>query len=509
VTDLLQPIPDAASAWVPLAVVVPLAWALLTAAWPHRSDGQAARGQHVYGWLVRGGLALWCLQAVALWWHVRTRGATAYTLGGWTEPLGIGLTADGLAATFVLLTAVLTSAASLYQFADRTGDGLATPRTFWPLLFLLGAALDTVWLAADLFNMYVGLELLGLSAVGLVALAGTPIALEAALRYLLAALLGSLAYLLGVALLYADTGVLALAALAPGLEPTGTTLTALALITAGLLLKSALVPLHGWLPPAHAAAQPPVSALLSALVVKASFVILLRLWMGPAFPLLGASVATALGLLGAAAIVWGGWQALRARELKALVAHSTVAQLGYLFVAVPLLAAAGDVARAAAWDGLMLQLVAHALAKSAMFLASGTLIVAVGSYRVDALAGVSRHMPLSLFAFGLAAVSLMGLPPSGGFNAKWLLLQAAITSGQWGWIVPLLGGGLLTAGYVFRVFRVSFLQGSDDPFRTTPLAWDLIALALAVSAIVLGFAAMEPLSVLRVGMPDVLRLGGA
>jgi formate hydrogenlyase subunit 3/multisubunit Na+/H+ antiporter MnhD subunit len=473
----IAPADTTASVWIPLAVVVPLAWALLTAAWT------PARG----AWLVRTGLLVWCAQSAALWWHVRTQGATAYALGGWSEPLGIGLVADGLGATFVLLTAVLTTAVTLYQLAARE----PVARLFWPLLFLLGAALDTVWLAADLFNMYVGLELLGLSAVGLVALAGTPIALEAALRYLLAALLGSLAYLLGVALLYAETGVLALAALQPGLSSTGTTITALALITAGLLLKSALVPLHGWLPPAHAAAQPPVSALLSALVVKASFVILLRL--------LGAPVATALGVLGAAAIGWGGWQALRARELKALVAHSTVAQLGYLFIAVPLLATASELSRAAAWDGLMLQLVAHALAKSAMFLASGTLIVAVGSYRVDALAGVSRHLPLSLFAFGLAAVSLMGLPPSGGFSAKWLLLQAAITSRQWGWLVPLLGGGLLTAGYVFRVFRASFLEGSDDHITATPAAWDVIALALAVAAIVLGLAAVEPLAVLRVG----------
>ena len=502
-TLLLTVDPVVATPWLPLAIVVPLAMAIAS----------AATGRAASAWRTRAGLALWCTQAAALWWHVRTQGATPYVLGGWTEPLGIGLQADGLAATLGLLTALLTTAAAVYTQARTAGAEADSPvpRTFWPLLFLLGTALNTVWLAADLFTMYVGLELLGLAAVGLVALAGTPIALEAALRYLLAALLGSLAYLLGVALLYAETGVLSLASLmASPLPSSGTVVTALALITAGLLLKSALVPLHGWLPPAHAAAKPPVSALLSALVVKASVVILLRVWLGPAAPLLDTTiVATALGVLGAAAIGWGGWQALRTPDLKTLVAHSTVAQLGYLFVAVPLLVSASEVARAAAWDGLMLQLVAHALAKSAMFLASGTLIVAVGNGRVDALAGVSRHLPLSLFAFGLAAVSLMGLPPSGGFNAKWLLLQAAITSGQWGWLVPLLGGGLLTAGYVFRVFRASFLDGARDHLSPTPITWDVIALGLAAAAILLGIASVGPLEVTRLGAPLPLRPGGA
>lgn len=488
---------DAATPLIPLAVVVPLLWAVLT----------AVRPQVRAAWLVVPGLLAWCTIAALLWSHVRAQGVTQYALGGWAEPLGIGLRADGLAAALTLVTAVIGSACALHrllsppaEFADHAAHW------FWPLFFLLGAALDGVWLAADLFNMYVGLELLGLSAVGLVAVAGTTIALAAALRYLLAALLGSLAYLLGVALLYADYGTLALASLANGFTASTTTLVALALITAGLCLKTALFPLHGWLPPAHGAALPPVSALLSALVVKASFVMLLRIWLGPGVSLLVPAVAQGFGVLGAGAIAWGGWQALRHAELKMLVAHSTVAQLGYLFVAVPLLVDASAAARASAWDGVMLQVVAHALAKSAMFLASGALIAAVGSYRVDDLAGVSRHMPLALFAFGLSAVSLMGLPPSGGFSAKWMLLQAALASGQWQWVFVLLAGGLLTAGYVFRVFRASFLQGAEDRFTPTPLGWDVVALALAASAILLGVMAVAPLEVLRIGAPPSVGL---
>jgi multicomponent Na+:H+ antiporter subunit D len=475
---------------VPLAVMIPLGWAVLTAVRPR------ARQR----WLVLPGLVAWCTAGAMLWWHTRRQGAVSYALGDWAEPLGIGLRADGLAATLALVTAVIGSGCGVYRLVSPTDDTRdAAARWFWPLFFLLGAALNGVWLAADLFNMYVGLELLGLSAVGLVAVAGTTAALSASLRYLMAALLGSLAYLLGVALVYGEYGTLALSSVSGGFTGSVTTCAALALITAGLCLKTALFPLHGWLPPAHAAALPPVSALLSALVVKASFVMLLRIWLGPGATLLVPTLAQGLGALGAAAIVWGGWQAIRTAELKMLVAHSTVAQLGYLFVAIPLLHGSSDVARAFAWDGLMLQLVAHALAKSAMFLASGTLIAAVGSAKVDDLAGVSRHMPLALFAFGLSAVSLMGLPPSGGFSAKWLLLQAALADAQWHWVLVLLGGGLLTAGYVFRVFRASFLQGAEDRFTRTPLGWDVVALALAMASIVLGVFSTGPLAVLRIG----------
>jgi formate hydrogenlyase subunit 3/multisubunit Na+/H+ antiporter MnhD subunit len=147
------------------------------------------------------------------------------------------------------------------------------------------------------------------------------------MRYLLVSLLGSLAYLLGVALLYHTFGSVDIALLAEQMEPSPAVWAAMGLMSAGLLLKTALFPLHFWLPPAHASAPAPVSALLSALVVKASFYILLRLWL-EIFPLTNSALGQLLGLLGAAAVLWGGLQALRQTQLKMLIAYSTVSQLG-------------------------------------------------------------------------------------------------------------------------------------------------------------------------------------
>ncbi len=480
-------------------LVVPLTWATVAVLLEGRPP-VLTRVVHAAGallQLVLGG---------ALYFAVRTDGPVTHALGGWSAPLGIGLRADGLAVTLVLLSAVITAACGTYAMAsERVARARDTPppRYFWPLFWLLATALNGIWLAGDLFNLYVGLELLGLSAVGLVALGGSNDALSSAIRYLMAALLGSLAYLLGVALVYAAYGTLALPELAELITREPMTQLAIALMTLGLCLKTALFPLHGWLPPAHGVALTPVSALLSALVVKGSFYILFRLWFDVAPVAVTPLAAQGLGVLGAGAVLWGGWQALREKSLKMLVAHSTVAQLGYLFLVFPLAVGTGTLAAALATQGMLTHLIAHALAKSAMFLASGTLIAAVGRGGVSDLAGVSRHMPMSLFAFGLAGVSLMGLPPSGGFNAKWLLLQSALESGQWFWLLVLVSGGLLTAGYTFRVFRESFLEESDGEFTPTPRVYEVVALTLAGLAIAFGLGSQLPLAFMTEGLAVV------
>ena len=447
--------------------------------------------------------------ALSLWVLARVAGGdtSPHVLGGWAAPLGILLIVDGAAAGMLVLTALVSTACACH--AARYLRGKTANAHFWPLLWFMWAALNGIWLSGDLFNLYVGIELLGLAAVGLVALAGQAEALAAAMRYLLAALLGSLAYLIGVALIYASLGSLALPDLAiASFDGNGrvTIAVALTLMTIGLMLKTALFPLHAWLPPAHGGALSPVSALLSALVIKASFFILLRLWLALSPDAVPLALAWLLGVLGAGAVFWGGWMAWRQTRLKQLVAYSTVAQIGYLFLFFPLATTTVDAAARLAWDGMMLMLLSHALAKAGMFLAAGNLILAVGSAQIAHLAGVSRFRPLSLLSFGVAGVSLMGLPPSGGFAAKWLLLQSALASGQWIWIVVLVLGGLLAAAYIFKVFRHAFVEGPKrDHFESPPLALELSALTLALASLVLGLAAHHPLEWLRIASP----FGGA
>ncbi|WP_249978605.1 complex I subunit 5 family protein [Vreelandella olivaria] len=441
--------------------------------------------------LLAGGLLLIDYQQAGLLrWQWQVAGVT------------ISLRLNGLGILMLLVTQWVGAAAALYTpgHLRLTNPGKLS-RWLWPLMGVLISALSLIWVAADLLTLYAALELMGLAAVGMLLLSGKPAALVAGMRYLLLTLVGSLAYLLGVALVLGYWGQLDLQTLADVVEPGPVAWVAAALMGAGLALKAALFPLHGWLTPVHESAWTPVSALHAALVIKASLFILVMLW---SILLPGTSFAPQLvAWLGMLAIVWGGLVAWRANSLKTLVASSTVAQLGYLMVVFPLLLGP-DIAplpQALAWQGFWLQLIGHALAKAAMFMAAGNLILATGESSLKGLAGSSRRLPLSLLIFGIASVTLMGLPPSAGFTAKWLLLQAMVMTQQWVAVAALLVGTLLTAAYVFRVFRYSFdEQAPRHHYQPLAPGMDLIALCLALAAFGLGLLAHLPLSLLHGGV---------
>lgn len=388
--------------------------------------------------------------AVALH-SVTDTGTQMLVLGGWPEGLGIRLRASPLAVLLVGFTALVHLLVGLYAAFARS----KLTQDFWPLACLLHAGITALLLSADLFNIYVTLELLSLTAVAMVTLAG-PKAYSAALRYLVLSLAASLCYLLGVALIYSHYGVLDLTMLSTLTENDRLTQLAVMLLTVGLMLKGALWPLHLWLPPAHAGAPTAVSALLSALVVKAPLFVLWTVWSELATPELGTRAGPLFALAGILALVSGGWSALRAPYLKTLVAYSTVAQLGYALLALGLMLY---------WQqprlhvALWFFVLAHGLAKVSMFLAAGELQSALGSRRVTALRGATQTAPVAMFAFAVAGGSLIGLPPSGGFLAKWVLLEPMFTQPQhWPWALGILLGTVVSAAYVFRVVALGFSQ---------------------------------------------------
>lgn len=433
------------------------------------------------------------ISVIGLGWQLLEHGSYRHAVSGWGAPLGIELYADGLSLLMLATTAIVGFAISVYS---TTYFNPALAVRFWPIWMCLLAALNALFLSSDIFNLYVTLELLGLSAVALTALTGSKEALSGAMRYLLATLLASLAYLLGVALLYHSFGIVDITLLAEQMHASPAVWAALGLMAAGLMLKTAVFPLHFWLPPAHGSAPAPVSALLSALVVKASFYILLRLWFTLFEPLVdGDAINTLLGLLGCTAILWGSVQALRQTRLKLLIAYSTVAQIGYLFLVFPLAANMGSVA----WNGMAYLIISHALAKSAMFLSAGNLLSFGGHDRIADLDRVVQRLPLTAAAFALAGVSIMGIPPSGGFIGKWLLLEAAFTQGRWDLAVVMILGGLLAAAYIFKVIGYTFIPAQvthEAKSVSATMQWS--ALLLAIGAMLLGFLSVPVLSMLNI-----------
>ena len=464
-----------ASAWAAWPIVIPLLGAL----------GSWLVGRRSAAVAIVTALAT-VAATIVLALDVGAHGTVRHRVAGWGAPLGIELRADGAAAllllTFAVVTA-LTSGSAIVHFP--MGRRRSAFITLWLVAW---AGLNALLLSADLFNLYASLEVIALASVGLISLGPSRESIRAALRYLFVAILGSLGYLLGVALVYGACATLDVELAGQRLvQGTGTSI-AFVLVAVGLSLKSALFPLHAWLPSAYANAPAPATALLSSVLGKAAFVVLYRAAVETFPAVLGAAPAQILGAQGGAAILWCSLVALRQQRLKMLIAYSSVAQIGYLFLAFPM---GTPLARA----GALYMAVAHAAASAAMFTAAGALERAAGNDSIQALSGVAQRNPLTFFSLAIGGVNLMGLPPTAGFIAKWLLVRAAIESGQWWWAVVVLAGGLIAAMYVFRVLRVAFVP--PVPLAATaeaPQLAEIVSILLATFSLVLGVAPSWPLA---------------
>jgi len=475
-----------------LIVLLPLLAAVGAAAMP-RSAGLWGLGATVVTAALAVSLALGLMNG----------GGRMVAISGMAAPLGIRFVADGLSVLMVLMTSSVSIAVALQASSWGVWPNRVVPERaaslragFWPLWLATMAAMNALFLSGDLFNIYVAFEILGLTAVGLTALSGTPAALRASFDYLSAGLVGSLLLLLGVAMAYSAIGRVDIAAV-PVLSDLVSGRIALGLIVAGLAVKAALFPLHFWMPAAHSSATPVASALLSALVVKAAIYVILRLSIESGDAM--GSLRLALALMGTCAMFWGAYGAIRATRLKLLVAHSTVAQVGLIVMAI---AVSGETAQYAGfWQAAALLMVSHALAKAAMFIAVGRIAEELGHDRISGLNRDELRPAAAEFAFGIAAVSLIGLPPTAGFIGKWMLIDGLIEREAWIWVALVLTGTAMTAAYLSRVVSRFLRGGPHISARAEQPAWrigDLAALGLATVALLLGLASALPLALLEV-----------
>ncbi len=474
-----MPEPGTDALWL---VLIPLITALVSFLLPTRGGTLAACAVVVAAWpLAR------LLHAV---WHT---GTVSQHLGGWQPPLGIQVSANGSDTFLLMIVWLIGLGVTIYAFHYFRKKS----ELFWPLWMFLWAGLNALIISDDLFNLYVTMELVGLAAVALTALTGRAEALRAAMRYTIISLTGSLLYLMGVAMTYAAYGSVDMETLSTTIKPHPAGYTALGLMTVGLIAKAALFPCHVWLPPAHANAPAPVSALLSALVIKGPFLILAQLWLQVYSKIVTPEAFAVISFLGGAAVLWGATQAIVQQRLKRLIAYSTVAQLGYLFLALPLTASHPD-----AWSGILILLAAHALAKTALFLAAGNVLHAAGHDTLAELKTIMPRLPVTAFAVALAGVSIIGLPPSGGFLGKWLLIVSALDRNALGIALLLVIGSLLAAIYIFRIIALAF-SGEESTkgvrFHQPPRSMEWAAFVLAFFAVLLGLASNAPLHLISMG----------
>jgi multicomponent Na+:H+ antiporter subunit D len=386
--------------------------------------------------------------------------ALRYHLGGWPPPWGIEYVVDPLAGGVALLVAGLALVVAVYAGPFLPGLSRVGAGGVLALYPLLVAGLLGIVVTGDLFNLYVFLEISSIAAYALLSLKDGRGAV-ASFRYLLLGTIAGSFYLLGIGYLYALTGTLNMADVSvrlAALAPSPAYAVAVALIGVGLAIKTALFPLHDWLPDAYTYAPSPVTAFVAAVMTKVSAYALLRIFLFVLPP--GGVAGQALVLLGwasAVAAVAGSVMALARRDVRRMLAYSSVGQIGYIVMGIA-------IGTPLALTGALLHILNHALMKGCLFLAAGGVLYQTGATDVAAYDGVARRLPLSMAAFTVAAASLVGLPPLSGFFSKWYLLQAALEAGAWPFAAALVASSLLSAVYFFRVIERSYF-GATTPAR--------------------------------------------
>jgi multicomponent Na+:H+ antiporter subunit D len=424
--------------------------------------------------LLRSGRLAWGVAALAtaltfaiagvLLWQVTASGPISYRLGGWAPPWGIEYRVDAMSAFMLALVSGI--ATFMMPFARRSvafeieGDRQAW---FYVVYLLCLTGLLGIVITGDAFNAFVFLEISSLSTYVLIALGKDRRALLASYQYLIMGTIGATFYVVGVGLIYLITGTLNIADIASRLGPAAVeqarpAMAALAFVTVGVSLKLALFPLHAWLPNAYAYAPSFATAFLSTTATKVAVYLLLRYVFSVFGVTIGASalrIMELLLLLSLAAMFVASILAIFEGDVKRMLAYSSVAQIGYITFGMSL-------ANANGLTGGIVHLFNHAVVKGTLFLALGAFAYRLGSTNLRDLGGIGRKMPLTMAAFVIAGLGLIGTPGTAGFISKWYLGLGAVDKGWWPLVFLIVARSLISVVYIGRVVEVAYFRPVSD-----------------------------------------------
>lgn len=391
---------------------------------------------------------------------------------------------DGLGRFFLLLVSAVWCLVLLYAFGYMKHEG--GENRFFGFYILTFGAILALCTAHSAVTLYMCFEAMSLLSMPLVLHDGTGVSRSAALKYLGYSALGAAMALMGMFLLSGCTDSLEFTAggvsFAAGSE--GRALAAALLIFTGFGSKAGLVPLQMWLTEAHPVAPSPASALLSGVITKSGVLAIMRMlyYVIGADTLRGTWVQTCLIVLSLVTVLTGSILALREKLLKKRLAYSTVSNLSYVLFGLFTLTDSG-------FAGAMTQVLFHALAKSALFLCAGSVILAADCRRVDSFRGIGRRMPVTMWCFAIASLSLIGIPPTGGFFAKWELAMGALDTGTAlgsAGVAVLLLSALLTAFYLLPLVADAFFPGRDfDAGESCEVGTGMLVPVIALAALTL------------------------
>ena len=386
------------------------------------------------------------------------------TLIAFSENVTLSFALDSLGKFFLAAVLILYTCAAFYAMEYMKMEERRP--TFFAFYYVSLGALIAVCASDNLVTVYLSFEMATLTTVPLVLHERTKEAVAAGLKYLFYSIGGALMGLFGIFFVYyygaADRsfhlGGFLNAARVSGHE--GILLAAVMAAILGFGTKAGMYPMHGWLPAAHPIAPAPASALLSGIIAKAGVIAVIRLvyyCVGPDF-IRGTYVQYAWMILAMITIFMGSMMAFLEKNMKKRLAYSTVSQISYIMLALSLLSDGGI-------RGALLHVMSHASSKGCLFLCAGVFIYKYGKRRVDELVGIGKQIPVVMWCFLFASLSLVGIPPMGGFLSKWVIALSVADDGMNVLsilpIIILLISALLTAGYLFPVVFKAFFPGKD------------------------------------------------
>lgn len=435
-------------------------------------------------------LTVSAFSSLAILQEVIYHGTIHYHLGGWDPPWGIEYVIDhlnGFVAVVISVISLLIGISSKRMVEKEFPEKSAY---FYCLFVLQVTGLLGMVVTGDVFNLYVFLEIASLAGYALIAIGedGAPFA---SFNYMIYGTIGACFYLLSVGYLYIVTGSLNMAdltTLLPSLYHSKVVLMAFAFFVVGVAIKMALFPLHVWLPDAYTYAPSSVTSLVAPLTTKVSAYVLIRIMytvFQPHFSKAVIPATTILSWLAFFAILFGCVLALGQKDLKRMLAYVLIAEVGYIALGVGLGNRNG-------LTGAILHIMNDALMMASFFLIVGAITYKGWPRQMDQFIGLHRRMPVTMAAFVLSALSVVGIPPVCGFFSKWYLVLGAIDARQWAFVAVLLVSSLLNAILFFKVIERAYFEPGANGHDMQPmedkvkLTWDEAPLSILIPVVLLA-----------------------
>ncbi|MCF8067858.1 MAG: monovalent cation/H+ antiporter subunit D family protein [Desulfobacterales bacterium] len=437
-----------------IIIVVPLLSALLVA---------------VFGWIKKTicfvialpAMGIVFLSSIVLFYKVITENQPIiYFLGGWSPPVGIAYNIDHLSSLVLVLISGVTLAHLIATRQTVIEEFTNKVSAFYTLYILFVTGLMGIVATGDAFNLYVLLEIASITGYAMIGM-NSGRAYLACFNYIIIGTIGACLYLLGVGYIYLVTGslnMLDIASILPGLVDSKVVPAAFIICMVGLMVKMGLFPLHGWLPNAYTYAPSSVSTLMAPLTTKVMIYVMVRVALYVFTPVLSFSVikpGNGFTWIAVAAIIMGSLMALSQQNIKKMLSYIVIAEVGYMVGGLWLGNRMGI-------TGAILHIVNDAVMTLCIFLA----VVSFSSYKkrdkLSDFQGAFKEMPVTAAVFCVAAISIIGVPPTCGFFSKWYLISGGLAAGHYAFVAALLFSSLINMVLFFRIIEIAYFEPFSD-----------------------------------------------